>query len=302
MNLGVAINVHEPFQDTLEIATLLDRAGIDQLWIVDFPAPRYAPPVASKIASITSCRIGIGLLSPILYDSSQIIRWIDSLITEHGKRFDLLIGPGDRSALKRIGVQNWVPNNVATHTITEAVRIRELALQKEMDCNVLLGAQGPRMIRESVRLDGVLLNLSEPEMIQWAHRLLDILPESFRFGMFSPAEILDSQTHGPSLELQYSAAIVALGAPNSLLQEFDMLGEIESARNLMRLKTRLDSEVLQTIGLENLKKWGISVSSKELGDYLSKLENEHVNSLILGPPISHSKDSIRLLAKALDSI
>ena len=302
LNLGVAINVHEQFHDTLEIAALLDGAGIDQLWIVDFPAPRYAPPVASKIASITSCRIGIGLLSPILYDSNQIIRWIDSLITEHGKRFDLLIGPGDRSALKRIGMRNWIPNDVATHTITEAVRIRELALQKEMDCNVLLGAQGPRMIRESVRLDGVLLNLSEPEMIQWAHRLLDVLPESFRFGMFSPAELLDSQTHGPSLELQYSAAIVALGAPNSLLQEFDMLGEIESARKLVRMKPRIDSEVLQTIGLDNLKKWGISLTPKRLTSYLSDLTKAGVGSVILGPPISHKRASVELLVKALNSI
>jgi hypothetical protein len=302
LNLGVAINVHEPFQDTLEIATLLDRAGINHLWIVDFPAPRYAPPIASKIASITSCRIGIGLLSPILYDSSQIVRWIDSLTKEYGKRFDLLIGPGDRSALKRIGMRNWVPNDVATHTIAEAVRIRELVHEEGMDCDVMLGAQGPRMIRESAKLDGVLLNLSEPEMIRWAHRLLDAQPEPFKFGVFAPAEVLDSQATSPSLDLQYSAAIVALGAPNSLLQEFDMLDRIEFARNLVRVKPRLDSEVLRTIGLDNLKKWGISMTSEELGDYLSRLKNANVNSLILGPPISHSKDSIRLLAKALDSV
>jgi hypothetical protein len=302
LNLGVAINVHESFRDTLEIATLLDKAGIDQLWIVDFPAPRYAPPIASKIASITSCKIGIGLLSPILYDSSHIIRWIESLIGEHGKRFDLLIGPGDKSALRRIGMRNWVPNEIATRTITEAVRIREVAIEKEMDCDILLGAQGPRMIRESIRLDGVLLNLSEPEMIQRAHGLLDVLPKSFRFGVFFPSEVLDSATQGPSLELQYSAAIVALGAPNSLLQEFDMLDEIESARDLLRLKPRLDSEVIQAIGLDKLKKWGISLTPDRLVDYLSGLMKIGVSSVIFGPPISHKKASVKLLADSLGSV
>ena len=81
-----------------------------------------------------------------------------------------------------------------------------------------------------------------------------------------------------------------------------MLSEIESARKLVRLKPRIDSEVLQTIGLDNLKKWGISLTPNRLTSYLSDLMKAGVSSVILGPPISHKRASVKLLVNALDSI
>ena len=89
MKWGIALNVRDTISKTVDKAVIVDKGGLDQIWVTDFPALRYAPAVAAAVAERTSeCRIGVGLISPLLYSSSHIVQFMTTLIKSHGERFD----------------------------------------------------------------------------------------------------------------------------------------------------------------------------------------------------------------------
>ena len=121
MKWGVALNVRESMSETLRKARTADRGGIDEVWITDFPASKYAPAVAAAVAEETkSCRIGVGLVSPLLYSPTQILQFMSTLSDTYGERFDLLLGPGDKHALKKIGISHT--SRAMVHKSTQALQ------------------------------------------------------------------------------------------------------------------------------------------------------------------------------------
>ncbi|MHA2423228.1 MAG: LLM class flavin-dependent oxidoreductase [Candidatus Thorarchaeota archaeon] len=301
MKWGISVNVHEKFQQTIEIASQSDATGIDYIWVVDFPVPRFAPTMAVKIASMTTTsRIGIGLLPAFVYDPEYIIRFVETLVNEFGNRFDILIGPGDKEALRAIGKRDWVPSRVVDQTISSAVQIKNSLEEMDINCPVWLAAQGPRMIAESKKVDGVLLNLTDFHMAKWATSIIGKHDRSFRLGLFSPTMITQSSTDSPPNEFLYSAAIVALGASRSLLQQFDIEGEICSARQAYSESNGLSPIVLERIGENILRRWGFFLTPEDLILSIRALAKIDVDTVVFGPPISHSVSSFKLLLKAFN--
>ncbi|MFW9932341.1 MAG: hypothetical protein ACFFDR_06765, partial [Candidatus Thorarchaeota archaeon] len=235
-------------------------------------------------------------------DCDYVIRWLDTLVEEFGPRFDLLIGPGDKMALVRIGQRTWVPKRVMEHTIKVASDIKQMVKERDLGCAVMLGAQGPRMIKESSTLDGVLLNLSEPEMIKWAQDIIEPHHEDFTFGVFVPTEIVDSPNQETSSEFNYTTAVVAIGAPKALLQEFGLEDSVLRARELHAMNGKVNEEVVAAIGEKSLTRWGLFTSFEGIKDYMSLLEVHGVNHIVFGPPLSHNKKSMQLLVKGLQAI
>ncbi|MDF1538815.1 MAG: hypothetical protein P1Q69_07930 [Candidatus Thorarchaeota archaeon] len=298
MKWGVAVNVHEQYQQTIELASLADAAELNYIWIVDFPAPRFAPAIAAKIASMTgSSRIGIGLLPSLIYEPDYVVRFAETLATEFGERFDLLIGPGDKEALGTIGKKEWVPGKVARKTVDNALKIKHGLEILDIDCPVWLAAQGPKMIAKSMELDGVLLNLTDSQMIKWALNILDERSTSFRVGIFSPTKLTKVEDT-PSSDFLYSAAIVALGASQPLMQHLGFEDVIQSARQIYSNYNKLSPRVLEEIGVENLLKWGFFSTPDKLVQSINQLGEIGVDTTIFGPPISHTKESVNLLLTA----
>jgi len=298
MDWGIAVNVHERYPHTVKLANQANTAGMSYIWIVDFPAPRFAPAVAVKIASMTSSRIGIGLLPSSIYEPEYVVRFVETLTIEFGNRFDLLIGPGDKEALGAIGKKNWVPSEIVKKTVDSALIIKHELEKLDIDCPVWLAAQGPKMIAESRKVDGVLLNLTDPAMVKWASEILGKRDTSFRVGVFSPTKITESSTDSPPNDFLYSAAIVALGASKSLMHQLGIKDTIQSARKIYSEDNELSSKVLDEIGVDNLLKWGFFLTPEGLVHSLHQLEEIGIDTVIFGPPISHSKSSVNLLLRA----
>ncbi|MBE0525391.1 MAG: LLM class flavin-dependent oxidoreductase, partial [Candidatus Thorarchaeota archaeon] len=167
MEWGIAINLREPTSEIVEKAKVADQGGIDTIWVTDFPATRLSPVLASIIAQNTkNCRIGVGLLSPLIYKPSHILQMMTTLIEMYGERFDLLLGPGDRAKLRDIGVEYGEISTLVERLCDSVTIIRE-GLEEYNATQVFLGAQGQKMIKASTCSNGVLLNFSDSEMIQW---------------------------------------------------------------------------------------------------------------------------------------
>jgi hypothetical protein len=220
-------------------------------------------------------------------------------VNEFGERFDLLIGPGDKNAIQSAGIRKWIPKHVVDKTIDLAVTVKEQFLENGIRCPVWLASQGPRMILESTKVDGVLLNLIDSELVKWALEIMNKKP-LFKVGLFTPTKLADSPKSKPSKDILFSAAIVALGASKVLLEKMGLVEEIERARKLHREQGSLSQEVIDEIGVENLLRWGLFSNPKGIVETILNLEKIGIDTIIFGPPVSHDMSSIKMLLEAYE--
>ncbi len=300
MRWGVALNVRNTLSETLRKAMVVDTDGLEQIWVTDFPTIRYAPAVAAAIAeSTSSCRIGVGLVSPILYSTTQIVQFMSTLIDSFGERFDLLLGPGDRYALTNIGVIQS-GKQVVGQTIGSLVRIRNELREGGYRCSTFLGAQGPAMIRGSLKADGVLLNYSDLQLIQWA---LDQLrkgnqpPKDFQIGVFPPTFVGNCREFERNQGVAVSAAMVAIGLNSTVARLFGFQDHIERAKRMAKERGKIDLEVIKSLGDEILQRFAFCGTSDQLINYTETLERLGVSQMVFGPPQGVRRDGVEDLVK-----
>nr|KXH71702.1 MAG: hypothetical protein AM325_02370 [Candidatus Thorarchaeota archaeon SMTZ1-45] len=296
MRWGVALNVREKLSDTVRKAEIADQGGIDQVWVTDFPAIRYAPAVAAAVAErTTECRIGVGLVSPLLYSVTQIVQFMSTLADTYGERFDLLLGPGDRHALASIGIKHSAKLMVGkTKTALEKVR-HELS-EAGHNSSVFLGAQGPVMIKASLKADGVLLNYADLEMVDWAlSQIRNKVPKNFHLGIFPPTFVGDCKDFERNQRVSFSAAMVAIGINSIISESFGFRDKIEKARSLMKERQQIDSEVVKSLGREILQRFVFCGTGEQLKDYLKELEGIGISSVVFGPPQGTRRNGIEIL-------
>ena len=299
MRWGVALNVRDVMSETLRKSEIADKGGLDQVWVTDFPALRYAPAVAAAIAERTkSCRIGVGLVSPLLYSSTHIVQFMSTLVDSYGKRFDLLLGPGDKHALDSIGVSysSKLMVDKTTHALDE---IKRGLTEAGHSCSVLLGAQGPLMIKASLKADGVLLNYSDLEMAEWAlNQIKKEVPTGFQLGLFPPTYVGNCQDIVANRSIAYSSAMVAIGLSRVVSSTFGLLDRIQSARVLMKEQGQINMEVVNSLGREILQRFAFCGTSEQLGKYMKALEKMGFESVVFGPPQGIRKQGVEILVKA----
>lgn len=299
MRWGVALNVREDMSESLRKAEIADRGGIDQVWVTDFPALRYAPAVAAAIAERTKlCRIGVGLVSPLLYSSTHIVQFMSTLVDSYGKRFDLLLGPGDKLALDSIGVaySSKLMVDKTTHAIDE---IKQGLTEVGHSCSVLLGAQGPLMIKASLKADGVLFNYSDLEMAEWAlNQIKNEVPSGFQLGLFPPTYVGDCQDLVSNQSISYSAAMVALGLSRVVSDSFGLQDRIQAARVLMKKHGQINMDVVNSLGREILQRFAFCGTFAQLRNYMKALEKMGFASIVFGPPQGIRKQGVEILVKA----
>ncbi len=299
MKWGVALNVRDVISETLRKSEIADKGGLDQVWVTDFPSLRYAPAVAAAIAERTkSCRIGVGLVSPLLYSSSHIVQFMSTLVDSYGKRFDLLLGPGDKHTLDSIGVSysSKLMVDKTTHALDE---IKQGLAEAGHSCSVLLGAQGPLMIKASLKADGVMLNYSDHEMAEWAlSQIKNEAPAGFQLGLFPPTYVGDCQDIVANQSISYSAAMVAIGLSRAVSESFGLLDRIQAARVLMKNHGKINMEIVNSLGREVLQRFAFCGTSEQLSNYMSVLKKMGFASIAFGPPQGIRKQGVEILVKA----
>jgi alkanesulfonate monooxygenase SsuD/methylene tetrahydromethanopterin reductase-like flavin-dependent oxidoreductase (luciferase family) len=296
MEWGIAINLREHLSEIIEKAKIADTGGMDTIWVTDYPATRYSPALASNIAQNTSkSRIGVGLLSPLIYSPTHIIQMMKTLITTHGERFDLLLGPGDRSQLQSIGINYGDISTLVTRIHDSATSIREALT--EYNTRIFMGAQGRKMIEACTCADGVLLNYSDPEMIQWAISKLDNQPKNFKIGIFPPSLIGISQDCKNEKGIKRSAAVVALGLNYSIMKEFGLLNKLRPVADAMR-EAGLTNQLVEEIGQDILSRFCLCGSIETNTSRLEEYQQMGVEMIVFGPPQGATLEGVRQIVAA----
>jgi 5,10-methylenetetrahydromethanopterin reductase len=294
--------VREKTSKIRNIARIASRDGIETLWIVDFPATRLAPAVASVIAHENEeVRLGIGLVSPFLHRPLQIIRFMKTLVDQFGDRFDLLLGPGDITGLGRIGVK--IDMSTLLDKMMEDIRVIREGLQElDVGSHVLLGAQGPRMVNLSSRTDGVLLNYSDPIMVEWAVKQIGEISEDFQIGVFPPTFISGEKNCDNHRGFHVSAAVVALGLNRRASREFGLDEQIGRARRAAKTKGEIDTEVLEILGKDTLRRFGFCGSIDDIRSYVKGIADLGVDQIVFGPPVGTDSQQVELLVEGLRQV
>ncbi|MEM4245845.1 MAG: LLM class flavin-dependent oxidoreductase [Candidatus Bathyarchaeia archaeon] len=273
LKLSLGLNVRDTPGQLVRKGRLAEEVGLDGVWVSDLPSERYAPAMAAVLAGETEkVRIGVGPLSPILHPVEHIAKSIRTLIDLFGDRFDLLIAAGDRERLKAVGVE--YPPSLPSRMVRALRQIRSRLGRYNTVCRILLGAQGPQMLKASRKFDGVLINFSDTEMLRWAIEKARPSSRSFEVGIFAPAYI-HSRLNPRIREMALSAAtIVAAGAPPAVARRFRLFpssGDI-------------------------VTRFCIIKKVEEFRRYLSELEGLGIEQAVLSFPQGYSVRTIRDLA------
>ncbi|MHA1769553.1 MAG: LLM class flavin-dependent oxidoreductase [Candidatus Thorarchaeota archaeon] len=298
MEWGVALNVSETVSTTIDSAVILEEAGFDQIWITDYPSDRYAPVVAAAVAEATTgCKIGLGLLSPYLYPAGHITQMLETLILTYGPRFSVLLGPGDRYALQRVGVKQDRGTIVVERVIETALQVKQFLVERDLQGRVFLGAQGPRMIDASERVDGVLLNYTDLEMARLVTERLRTRKRGFIMGLFPPSHVSpDAQASRESV--LFASTMVALGLTRSLQKKFGLSERIGPASRAVQESGRVTKEIIDTVGEDTLHRFGLGVTGPQLCRYMKDAEAYGYDLVVLGPPLCMSSQAVRYAAEA----
>jgi len=160
--------------------------------------------------------------------------------------------------------------------------IRE-GLVEHNNLRVFLGAQGPRMIEASTISNGVLLNYSDSQMIQWAVSLLKKKPKDFKIGVFPPTLIGSSKACNEHMGIKTSAAVVALGLSPSIRRLFGLNVDIQRAVEKMK-EHGLNDDVVQMINQKVLGRFSLCGSVEGNLERLSIFQEMGVDIVVYGPP------------------
>ncbi len=302
MKFGLGMNANETVAEIIRKSVWAEKQGLDFIWVSDVPVQHYAPTAASAIAQNTkNLRIGVGLMSVFLHTPVQIANSLATLIEAYGERFELCIGPGDRNLLKSVGVPLSHPTGIANYLLDAKKQIVKTLRKSNLKPRIWLGAQGPKMLQKSKFFDGVLLNYARPDLINWAVDTVGpVRRKNFQFGVFQSSYVYSDFDPEIYSLLRISSAIVALGAPKSVLRNLSLIEEVAEA------KKRLDSgnsfaSVVNQISVKTVELFSIFKSSSELGKYLSELSKMGVDHVVFSYPQNFSEKTILELAQALKS-
>ena len=190
--LGVVFQPDRPIEELPDFARQAERAGFDELWVVE-DCFLHGGLVAAATALAASSRlvVGVGLLPASVRNPAIVAMELATLARLHPQRLRVAFGHGVEAWMKQIGARP--PDRiVALEEVVRAVRsllageevttrgrqVRldrvRLATPPDQAPPLLIGTTGERGIRLAGTIaDGVLLpEGSGPEAVTWASRIL----------------------------------------------------------------------------------------------------------------------------------
>jgi hypothetical protein len=294
---SISLNVNENTHAMTLKGVEAERGGLNQVWIGDLPSQRYPAIIAGQLAKNThKIRIGLGPISPLIFPAEHIASMLITLSEIYGQRFDVCLVPGDRNSLKKIGRKY---DDILSRMVESLKIIRKKLQKRDLHAKIWLGAQGPKMIRASLKFDGVLINLSSPEMVKVTLNNLHVnqyMKTNFKIGLFFPSYIY--QEYDPKIhqKAEKAAAQIISGASKTLLKQLNLnhiLQQIPSSSKELDL-----NEQYQHIPKEILKQFHVSRHIHNLHEYIEKLEEIGVSHFVFSFPQNYSIKLIRNLSYA----
>jgi len=185
LDFGVCFMADPPVSDMVSRTVLAEQNGFSHVWMWDSHVlwQEVYPIFTLMAAGTDQIHIGPCVTNPVTRDPTVTASAMATLNEISGGRMEMAIGRGD-SAQRVLG-RKPVPVSELEHAV---VMIRDLAEGREVDLDgtpvqlkwseghrlpVWVAAYGPQALRCAGRVaDGVVLQLADPFIIEWAQRYI----------------------------------------------------------------------------------------------------------------------------------
>lgn len=188
MRTSLRLNNDVPVDRLLEIATVAEEAGFDQLWVSNDLFLRSAPVLMGLLARATSrIRIGIGVLNPYSMHPAEIAMVAATMQEASGGRFLLGLAQGAAEFLGWAGIDRPFPM-ARTRAAVEAIRSLLTGGQPAQTTGTGVGWRPEAYLRTGAAPTPIYLGGMGPRMLELAGEVADgALPLLFPPEHFSVA-------------------------------------------------------------------------------------------------------------------
>ncbi len=322
--IGIELTPEHPPDEMADLAALAEAEGFDAAFSSCHYFNRDPFATLTKMAEATDdLQLGPGIVNP--YESHPVSLAARAATLEEVSNGRALfgIGPGDRSALKTLGVDHnrplrrvlesfkiarrlWAGETVThdgTFTATEA----SLNLP-ECEIPVYVGAQGPHMLRMSAKhADGVLINASHPADLEWAagqiEQGLEERPsERGSFTSLAFASVSVGEDESEAIEAaRPPVAFITGGAAPPVLERHDIdreaAGAVSEALEAGELGTAFEH-----VTPEMIEAFSLAGTPEQVGQKF-EAALEYVDGLVVGSPLGPDlEEAVSMAGDALRQI
>jgi 5,10-methylenetetrahydromethanopterin reductase len=304
---GIELTPEHPLDRIVDLATRAERAGFDVAFASSHYFNRDPFATLTRIADATEqLRLGPAAANPYDTHPVALASRMATLQEISNGRALFGIGPGDSSALSALGYDRdrplrrvlesfevardlWAGECVSIDSTFEAADVG-LEYELEETIPVYVAGQGPHMIRMSAkRADGLLLNASHPDDVDWAaDRVAEGLDErsedagEFDFGVYASVSIAEDDQVARNAARPPVAFITADAAP-PLLERHGI--DEDRARDIGEALERGDFDTaFETVTPAMIDAFAVAGSPEVVVDRLETILST-ADSIVLGTPL-----------------
>ena len=321
--LGIELTPEHSIERVVDLGRRAEDAGYDAVFVSCHYNNRDPFAALSRLAAETdSVRLGPGVVNP--HEAHPIVTAsrTATLAEQSDGRAVFGIGPGDRSTLRNLGLEDrrglrsvleafrvarrlWAGERV-THEGTFVARDAGLNFEIPGEIPVYVGGEGPDMCRMAGKhADGLLFNGSHPADVAWARERVDegLAERDAESGEFDLAAYA-SVSVGDDREAAREAArppvaFIAAGAARPVLERHGL-----DAERAGRIGQKISAgEFSEAFGLVTPAMIDAFCMAGTVGDVAERMGAvlDHADSVVAGAPLGPDlEEAIRLVARARD--
>jgi 5,10-methylenetetrahydromethanopterin reductase len=318
---GIELTPEHPVDRIVDLAVRAERTGFDAAFASSHYFNRDPFATLTQIADATeTLRLGPAAANPYDTHPVALASRMATLQEVSTGRAIFGIGPGDSSALSALGIDRdrplrrvleafevardlWTGDRV---TIDGTFEAADVGLEYTVDetIPVYVAGQGPHMIRMSAkRADGLLLNASHPDDVDWAaDRVAEGLDErpddagAFDFGVYASVSIAAEESAAREAARPPVAFIAADAAP-PLLDRHGI--EKDRARDIGTALERGDFETaFETVTASMIDAFAVAGTPDSVAERVESLLSV-ADSIVFGTPLGPDLEQAVELAGAV---
>lgn len=320
---GIELTPEHPVDRLADLGERAEAAGFDAVFAASHYFNRDPFAALGRIAAATD-DVAVGPAAANPYDTHPVAlaSRVATLQEASDGRAIFGLGPGDRSALRALGIDRERPLRRVLETLQVSRRlfagervthdgtfqVRDAGLEYEIEAVPLyVAAQGPDMLRMAGKYgDGVLINAAHPRDVSWAadriaegrgEREDGVDPAALAY---APVSVATDAADARSLARR-PVAFVAAGADEAVLDRHDL--DRARARSIGAAIERGEFHAaFDGVSPAMVDALAVAGDPAEVADRLAALA-EYVDGVVVGSPLGPDLDAaIDLAADALEEV
>ncbi len=287
MKIGLHIDGMYDIHALIKKSRIIEKTGLDAIWLGEGPEHRHIYPVLGTVASKTkSIIIGTSILSVHMHKPLQLFQAFKLLKEAFGDRFIIGLGRGGEKHLKIIGknIFKTIPLlEEYLHTYTDF----------QLDLPIYLGAIGFKtLIKLGDKFDGVIINSISPRIIKTVIDKTGL--KNSNILAIGPSAYLPDKTLLNKFLI--TCAFIASELPEKIALELGVDRQLQQVRKYFLNHNITELKNMRGFLEEN---FGLAGSMEDFENRVFELEKIGVKQVIFSNPITENHGKFNEFVKKI---